>query len=157
MPQVIRVALEKGSMSIYQTPNPGEFAFGDSVPIILTGFPSNSKVTAISVYQNATVNGADAKGTLIGTWNASNPSVEPESELSFSVDARGVVSIEDTDEDADERFQTSRRHALDQYTLEARGRRTKTRARDDAGECFPYRRCVGKIKPDAAHLGLMCN
>jgi hypothetical protein len=102
MPQVIGVALEKGSMSIYQNPNPGEFAFGDSVPIRVTGFPSNAKVTSISVYQNTTVNGANAKGPLIGTWNASNPSVEPESELSFSVDERGVVSIEDTDEDADE-------------------------------------------------------
>lgn len=101
MPQTITVKLENGSPTIYQNPNPGDLAFGDQVPLTLAGFPSGAKVTAVSVYTNVTKNGSDAKGDLIGTWKSSDPGVEPETELGFSVDDKGVVTIEDTDETAD--------------------------------------------------------
>ncbi len=103
MPPTITVKLENGSATIIQDPDPATLNFGDTVTIGLSGFSKNAQITEVKIYDNATVNKQDAKGSLIGTWSRSNPNSVPIGEVTIK-EASNSVTLEDTDATSDEKY-----------------------------------------------------
>ena len=62
-------------VTIAQNPNPIELTYGTKISMnVGSGFPSGSNIASISFYNNkAGAGGADAKGTIIGTWQRNAP------------------------------------------------------------------------------------
>jgi len=91
----ITISLKNGTPTITQTPNPYVLAYHAKTTInVGSGFPSDSKISNITFFDNATVNGRDAKGTEIGSWSRGEPTLQPSSDLNVTQNSNSI-EVED--------------------------------------------------------------
>jgi hypothetical protein len=57
------------------------------------GFTAGANVASFSLFNNV----SGAKGTAIGTWSRTNPTVQPSAEISIAADGAAAIVVTDTD------------------------------------------------------------